>query len=116
MITATARSHPELRDGVRAVIADVDSRHCQEMDETRAFPEAFDTALTEAGWLSADISWEAANVCLQTHRGFGFAAEHNVERKFRETWPYRVVPISANFILCCVGGHAPGMPRSYRHG
>ena len=63
--------------------------------------------------LAADASWEAANVCLQTHGGFGFAAEYDVERKFRETRLYQVAPISTNLILSYVGEHVLGMPRSY---
>jgi acyl-CoA dehydrogenase len=63
--------------------------------------------------LAADSSWEAANVCLQTHGGFGFAAEYDVERKFRETRLYQVAPISTNLILSYVGEHVLGMPRSF---
>jgi acyl-CoA dehydrogenase len=63
--------------------------------------------------LCADASWEAANACLQTHGGFGFAAEYDVERKFRETRLYQVAPISTNLILAYVGEHVLGMPRSY---
>ena len=63
--------------------------------------------------LAADASWEAANACLQTHGGFGFAAEYDVERKFRETRLYQVAPISTNMILSFVGEHVLGMPRSY---
>ena len=63
--------------------------------------------------LAADSSWEAANVCLQTHGGFGFAAEYDIERKFRETRLYQVAPISTNLILSYVGEHVLGMPRSY---
>lgn len=63
--------------------------------------------------LAADASWEAANVCLQTHGGFGFAAEYDVERKFRETRLYQVAPISTNLILAYVGEHVLGLPRSY---
>ena len=63
--------------------------------------------------LAADASWEAANVCLQTHGGFGFAAEYDVERKFRETRLYQVAPISTNLILSYLGEHILGMPRSY---
>jgi acyl-CoA dehydrogenase len=63
--------------------------------------------------LAADASWEAANVCLQTHGGFGFAAEYDVERKFRETKLYQVAPISTNLILSYVGEHVLGMPRSF---
>jgi acyl-CoA dehydrogenase len=63
--------------------------------------------------LCADASWAAANACLQTHRGFGFAADYDVERKFRETRLYQVAPISTNLILAYVGEHVLGMPRSY---
>jgi acyl-CoA dehydrogenase len=63
--------------------------------------------------LAADASWEAANVCVQTHGGFGFAAEYDVERKFRETKLYQVAPISTNLILSYIGEHVLGMPRSF---
>lgn len=63
--------------------------------------------------LAADASWEAANVCLQTHGGFGFAAEYDVERKFRETRLYQVAPISTNLILAYVAEHVLGLPRTY---
>jgi len=63
--------------------------------------------------LAAEASWQAANACLQTHGGFGFAAEYDVERKFRETRLYQVAPISSNLILAYIGEHVLGMPRSY---
>jgi acyl-CoA dehydrogenase len=63
--------------------------------------------------LAAKASWEAANVCLQTYGGFGFASEYDVERKFRETRLYQVAPISTNLILSYVGEHVLGMPRSF---
>ena len=63
--------------------------------------------------LAADASWESANACLQTHGGFGFAAEYDIERKFRETRLYQVAPISTNLILSFVGEKVLGMPRSY---
>jgi acyl-CoA dehydrogenase len=63
--------------------------------------------------LAADASWEAANVCLQTHGGFGFAAEYDIERKFRETRLYQVAPVSTNLILSFIGEHVLGMPRSF---
>ena len=63
--------------------------------------------------LAADASWEAANVCLQTHGGFGFAAEYDIERKFRETRLYQVAPISTNLILSYVAEHVLGLPRSF---
>jgi acyl-CoA dehydrogenase len=63
--------------------------------------------------LAADASWEAANVAIQTHGGFGFAEEYDVERKFRETRLYQVAPISTNLILAYVAEHVLGLPRSY---
>src|SRR5258706_13111759 len=66
-----------------------------------------------AKMLAADASWEAANVCLQTHGGFGFAAEYDVERKFRETRLSQVAPVSPNMILADIGEHVLGMPRSF---
>ncbi|MHB1024155.1 MAG: acyl-CoA dehydrogenase family protein [Desulfobacteria bacterium] len=63
--------------------------------------------------LAADASWEAANVAIQTHGGFGFAAEYDIERKFRETRLYQVAPISTNMILSYVAEHVLGLPRSY---
>jgi acyl-CoA dehydrogenase len=63
--------------------------------------------------LAADASWEAANVCLQTFGGFGFAADYDVERKFRETRLYQVAPISTNLILSYIGEHILGLPRSF---
>ncbi len=63
--------------------------------------------------LAADASWEAANACLQTHGGFGFAEEYDVERKFRETRLYQVAPISTNLILAHLAEHVLGLPRSY---
>ncbi|WP_321366474.1 acyl-CoA dehydrogenase family protein [uncultured Desulfuromusa sp.] len=63
--------------------------------------------------LAADASWEAANVAIQTHGGFGFAAEYDIERKFRETKLYQVAPISTNLILSYIGQHVLDMPRSY---
>ncbi len=66
-----------------------------------------------AKMLAADASWEAANACLQYHGGFGFAAEYDVERKFRETRLYQVAPISTNLILSYVAEHILGMPRSF---
>jgi len=63
--------------------------------------------------LAADASWEAANACLQSHGGFGFAHEYDVERKFRETRLYQVAPISTNLILSYVAEHVLGLPRSF---
>ncbi len=66
-----------------------------------------------AKYLAAKAAWEAANVCLQTHGGFGFACEYDVERKFRETRLYQVAPISTNLIFSYVAEHVLGLPRSF---
>ncbi len=66
-----------------------------------------------AKYLGAEASWQAANACLDTHGGFGFAEEYDIERKFRETRLYKVAPVSNNLILAYVGQHVLGMPRSY---
>ncbi|MBA2961457.1 MULTISPECIES: acyl-CoA dehydrogenase family protein [Ramlibacter] len=66
-----------------------------------------------AKYLAAKASWEAANACLQTHGGFGFAHEYDVERKFRETRLYQVAPISTNLVLSYVAEHLLGLPRSF---
>lgn len=66
-----------------------------------------------AKMLAADASFEAANACIQTHGGFGFAEEYDIERKFRETRLYQVAPISTNLILSYLAEHVLGMPRSY---
>ena len=63
--------------------------------------------------LAADASWEAANATIQTHGGFGFAVEYDIERKFRETRLYQVAPISTNLILSYIAEHVLGLPRSY---
>ena len=66
-----------------------------------------------AKMLAADASWQAADMCLQTHGGFGFAEEDDIERKFRETRLYQVAPISTNLILAYIAEHVLGLPRSY---
>jgi acyl-CoA dehydrogenase len=71
------------------------------------------TEANMAKLLAADASWEAANAALQTHGGYGFAAEYDIERKFRETRLYQVAPISTNLILSHVGEHVLKMPRSF---
>jgi acyl-CoA dehydrogenase len=84
-------------------------RACELFDQQLACgPEA-----NMAKYLAAKASWEAANVCLQTHGGFGFAAEYDVERKFRETRLYQVAPISTNLIFSYVAEHVLGLPRSF---
>ena len=66
-----------------------------------------------AKMLAADASWAAADMCVQTHGGFGFAEEFDVERKFRETRLYQVAPISTNLVLSYLAEHVLGLPRSY---
>jgi acyl-CoA dehydrogenase len=78
--------------------------------------EAGESAGAEANMakmLAAEASWAAGEACIQTHGGFGFAAEYDIERKFRETRLYQVAPISTNLILSYVAEHVLGLPRSY---
>lgn len=84
-------------------------RACQEFDA--GVPAG--ASANMAKYLAAKASWEAANVCLQTHGGFGFATEYDVERKFRETRLYQVAPISTNLILSYVAEHLLDLPRSF---
>jgi acyl-CoA dehydrogenase len=70
----------------------------------------------EANWakmLASEAAWQAAEACLQTHGGFGYAREYDVERKWRETRLTQIAPISTNLILAFTGEHVLGMPRSY---
>jgi len=82
------------------------------------------TALFEAGqpcgseanmakMLASEVSWQAGDTCIQTHGGYGFAEEYDIERKFRETRLYQVAPISTNLILSHVATHDLGLPKSY---
>lgn len=84
-------------------------------DAARKFDvnEACGPEANMAKMLAADASWEAANAALQTHGGFGFASEYDVERKFRETRLYQVAPISTNLVLSYISQHVLGMPRSF---
>ena len=63
--------------------------------------------------LAGDAAWEAADMCMQTFGGFGFAEEYDIERKFRESRLYQIAPISTNMILGYIGQHVLGLPRSY---
>ena len=63
--------------------------------------------------LASEASWHAGDVCMQTFGGFGFAAEYDIERKFREARLYRTAPVSTNLILSHVGTHVLGMPKSF---
>ena len=71
------------------------------------------TEANMAKMVVSEASWSAADMCLQTHGGFGFAEEYDIERKFRETRLYQVAPISTNLILSHVATHALGLPKSY---
>ncbi len=99
---ATAHAHLEAADLMRF--------HAAELYDagTPCGPEA-----NMAKLLAADASWEAANACLQTHGGFGFATDYDVERKFRETRLYQVAPVSTNLILSYIAEKVLGLPRSY---
>jgi acyl-CoA dehydrogenase len=66
-----------------------------------------------AKFLASEASWQAANAALDTHGGFGFATEYDIERKFRETRLYQVAPINNNLVQAFVGQHVLGLPRSY---
>jgi len=84
-------------------------------EAARAYDRGEDAgvAANTAKLLAAEASWEAAEACLQTHGGFGFAEEFDIERKFRETRLYQVAPISTNLILCHIAERVLGLPKSY---
>jgi alkylation response protein AidB-like acyl-CoA dehydrogenase len=86
------------------------------VDKAAALFEAGRPCGTEANMakmLASEASWYAADMCVQTHGGFGFAEEYDIERKFRETRLYQVAPISTNLILSHVATHALGLPKSF---
>ena len=66
-----------------------------------------------AKYLASEAAWEAANICLTTHGGYGFAREYDVERKFRETRLLTIAPVSNNLILAFIGNKVLGLPKSY---
>lgn len=66
-----------------------------------------------AKYLASEAAWKAADVCLTTHGGFGFAVDYDVERKFRETRLFKTAPVSNNLVLAYLGQHVLGLPRSY---
>ena len=99
---ARAHAHVEAADLVRFEAAQLFDRG-----------EACGAQANMAKLLAADASWEAANVAMDTHGGFGFAADYDVERKFRETRLYQVAPVSTNLILAYIAEHVLGLPRSY---
>jgi alkylation response protein AidB-like acyl-CoA dehydrogenase len=71
------------------------------------------TEANMAKLLASEASWAAADMCMQTHGGYGLAEEYDIERKFRETRLYQIAPISTNLILAYLGEHRLGLPRSY---
>ena len=75
--------------------------------------EASGPSANMAKLLAGDAAWEAADMCMQTFGGFGFAEEYDIERKFRESRLYQIAPISTNMILGYIGQHVLGLPRSY---
>lgn len=105
--------------GVQFPIADalieIEAANLMRFEAARRFDarEACGSQANMAKFLAAKASWEAANVCLQTHGGFGFAKEYDIERKFRETRLYQVAPISTNMIYAYVAEHILGLPRSF---
>ena len=105
--------------GVQFPIADafieVEAANLMRFDACRRYDanEPCGTQANMAKYLAAKASWEAANVCLQFHGGFGFACEYDIERKFRETRLYQVAPISTNLIYSYVAEHVLGLPRSF---
>ncbi|WP_336047056.1 acyl-CoA dehydrogenase family protein [Solibacillus ferritrahens] len=99
---AQAHIHLEAADLMRIKAAELYDRH-----------QACGAEANMAKLLAADASWEAANVAIQTYGGFGFAAEYDIERKFKETRLYQVAPISTNLILSYVGEHILKLPKSY---
>jgi acyl-CoA dehydrogenase len=86
---------------------------CEMIDARETAGVKIGSVANMAKYLAAKASWEAANVCLQTHGGFGFACEYDIERKFRETRLYQVAPISTNMIFSYVAEHVLGLPRSF---
>ncbi|MGG4773239.1 acyl-CoA dehydrogenase [Alcaligenaceae bacterium 429] len=105
--------------GVQFPIAEsfieIEAANLMRFDAARRFDarQACGAQANMAKYLAAKASWEAANVCLQTYGGFGFAKEYDIERKFRETRLYQVAPISTNLIFSYVAEHVLGLPRSF---
>jgi acyl-CoA dehydrogenase len=99
-----ARAHAQMRAAALMV-----REGCAKFEAGLACGEEANTAKL----LAADAAWAAAEACVQTHGGFGFAEEYDVERKYRETRLYQVAPISTNLILAYLAEHVLGLPRSY---
>jgi acyl-CoA dehydrogenase len=94
---------------------EIEAADLMRIEASRLFDEGLPSGAQAnmAKYLAAKASWEAGNACLQTHGGFGFACDYDVERKFRETRLYQVAPISTNLILAYVAEHILGLPRSF---
>jgi len=90
--------------------ADMTRRHAAELFDAG---QSCGAEANMAKLLASEASWEAANVCLNTHGGYGFAVEYDVERKFRETRLYTIAPVSNNLVLAYLGQNVLGLPRSY---
>ena len=101
---------PIARAHVNVEAADLMRMQARRICSTAAKPCGSEANMAKL--LAADASWEAANVAVQTHGGFGFAEDYDIERKFRETRLYQVAPISTNLILAYVAEHVLGLPRS----
>lgn len=101
---------PIARDHVRTEAAALMTRHAADLFDAGKRPGA---EANMAKMLASEAAWAAADTCIQTHGGYGFAEEYDVERKFRETRLYRVAPISTNLILSYIATHELGLPRSF---
>jgi len=101
---------PIARDYVQTEAAALMTRHAADLFDAGKRPGA---EANMAKMLASEAAWAAADTCIQTHGGYGFAEEYDIERKFRETRLYRVAPISTNLILSYVATHELGLPRSF---
>lgn len=101
---------PIARNHVQTEAAALMTRHAADLFDAGQRPGA---EANMAKLLASEASWAAADTCIQTYGGYGFATEYDIERKFRETRLYRVAPISTNLILAYVATHELGLPRSY---
>ena len=101
---------PIARDHVQTEAAALMTRHAADLFDAGKQAGA---AANMAKLLASEAAWSAADTCIQTHGGYGFAEEYDIERKFRETRLYRVAPVSTNLILSYVATHELGLPRSY---
>lgn len=101
---------PIARDHINAEAAALMTRHAADLFDAGKNPGA---EANMAKLLASEAAWAAADTCIQTFGGYGFAEEYDIERKFRETRLYRVAPVSTNLILAYIATHELGMPRSY---